>query len=41
MIPNLSRYLDRVYATIHSRDEVVVEELSFSTSLPQPVAPVK
>ena len=26
MIPNLSRYLDRLYATIHSRHEVVVEE---------------
>jgi hypothetical protein len=26
MIPNLSRYLDRLYATIHSRSEIVVEE---------------
>ena len=26
MIPNLSRYLDRLYATIHSRHEIVVEE---------------
>ena len=26
MIPNLSRYLGRLYATIHSRDEIVVEE---------------
>jgi len=26
MIPNLSRYLDRLYATIHSRHEVLVEE---------------
>ena len=26
MIPNLSRYLDRLYATIHSRHEVEVEE---------------
>ena len=26
MIPNLSRYLDRLYATIRSRHEVVVEE---------------
>jgi len=26
MIPNLSRYLDRVYATIHSRHEIEVEE---------------
>ncbi len=26
MIPNLSRYLDRLYATIHSRHEVMVEE---------------
>jgi hypothetical protein len=26
MIPNLSRYLDRIYATIHSRHEIVVEE---------------
>ena len=25
MIPNLSRYLDRLYATIHSRREIVVE----------------
>jgi hypothetical protein len=26
MIPKLSRYLDRLYATIHSRHEIVVEE---------------
>ena len=26
MIPNLSRYLDRLYATIHSRQEILVEE---------------
>ena len=26
MIPNLSRYLDRLYATIYSRHEIVVEE---------------
>jgi hypothetical protein len=26
MISNLSRYLDRLYATIHSRNEIVVEE---------------
>ena len=26
MIPNLGHYLDRLYATIHSRHEVVVEE---------------
>ena len=26
MIPNLSHYLDRLYATIHSRREIVVEE---------------
>jgi len=26
MIPKLSRYLDRLYATIHSRQEVAVEE---------------
>jgi hypothetical protein len=28
MIPNLSRYLDRLCATIHSRHEIVVEELA-------------
>ena len=41
MIPNLSRYLDRLYATIHSRYEIVVESsravfhnrLSLSTPL--------
>ena len=26
MIPNLSRYLDRLYATVHSRHDIVVEE---------------
>jgi hypothetical protein len=26
MIPNLNRYLDRLYTTIHSRHEIVVEE---------------
>jgi hypothetical protein len=26
MTPNLSRYLDRLYATIHSRHEIAVEE---------------
>ena len=26
MIPNLSRYLDRLYATINSRHEIVIEE---------------
>ena len=26
MISNLSRYLDRLYVTIHSRQEIVVEE---------------
>ena len=30
MIPNLSRYLDRLYATIHSRHEIVVEEFELS-----------
>jgi hypothetical protein len=26
MIPNLTRYLDRLHATIHSRHEIVVED---------------
>jgi hypothetical protein len=29
MIPNLIRYLDRLYATIYSRHEIVVEEFEF------------
>ena len=29
MILNLSRYLDRLYAMIHSRHEIVVEEFEF------------
>ena len=29
MIPKLSRYLDRLYATIHSRREIDVEEFYF------------
>jgi hypothetical protein len=29
MIANLSGYLDRLYATIHSRHEIVVEEFEF------------
>ena len=30
MIPNLSRYLDRLYATINSRHEIVIEEFELS-----------
>lgn len=29
MIPKMSRYLDRLYATIHSRQEITVEEFYF------------
>jgi hypothetical protein len=29
MTPNLSRYLDRLCATIHSRHEVIVEQFEF------------
>ena len=30
MIPKMSRYLDRLYATIHSRQEITVEECNYS-----------
>jgi len=30
MIPSLSRYLDRLYATIHSRQEIEIEEFELS-----------
>jgi hypothetical protein len=30
MIPSLSRYLDRLYATIHSRQEIEIEEFEIS-----------
>jgi hypothetical protein len=33
MIPKLSRYLDRLYATIHSRHEIVVYDNALTTPI--------